>query len=149
MLKKLRKMLKKQEGFTLVELMIVVVILGILAGICVQQYGRVQDHARDIVNKANLRLIANAIRMYQTIEGKDPDVPESEGTDFDWEQLEGYGLEGKPESPWTHGEYSVEKDTDSDTDSIVIVISNTARATETIEVSVLSVEKDTDPELED
>ena len=37
MLKKLRKMLKKQEGFTLVELMIVVVILGILAGIGVQQ----------------------------------------------------------------------------------------------------------------
>ena len=119
------------------ELMIVVVILGILAGIGVQQYGRVQDHARDNVNKANLRLIANAIRMYQTIEGKDPDVPESEGTDFDWEQLEGYGLEGKPKSPWTHGEYSVEKDTDSETDSIVIVISNTARATETIKLSVL------------
>ena len=133
MLKKLRKMLKKQEGFTLVELMIVVVILGILAGIGVQQYGRVQDHARDNVNKANLRLIANAIRMYQMIEGEDPDVPDqdSEGTSFNWEQLKGYGLEGKPESPWDDGDYSVVKGTGS------IVISNTARATETIEVSVL------------
>ena len=131
MLKKLRKMLKKEEGFTLVELMIVVVILGILAGIGVQQYGRIQDQARDNVNKANLRLIANAIRMYQTIEGEDPVVPESEGTSFNWEQLKGYGLEGKPESPWDDGDYSVVQGTGS------IVISNTARATETIEVSVL------------
>ena len=134
MLKKLRKMLKKQEGFTLVELMIVVVILGILAGIGVQQYGRIQDQARENVNKANLRLIANAIQMYQTIEGKDPVLPASEGTSFDWKQLEGYGLEAKPESPWDNGEYSVEKDTDS------IVISNTARAAETIELSVLGDE---------
>ena len=115
MLKKLRKMLKKQEGFTLVELMIVVVILGILAGIGVQQYGRIQDQARENVNKANLRLIANAIRMYQTIKGEDPKPPESEDTSFNWEQLYGYGLEAEPESPWGHGKYSVEKDTDSDT----------------------------------
>ncbi len=133
MLKKLRKMLKKQEGFTLVELMIVVVILGILAGIGVQQYGRIQDQARENVNKANLRLIANAIRMYQTIKGEDPVLPESEGTSFNWEQLKGYGLEDVPKSPWDDGEYSVvKKDTGS------IVISNTAaRATETIELSVL------------
>ena len=132
MLNKLRKLLKQQEGFTLVELMIVVVILGILAGIGVQQYGRIQNQARDNVNKANLRLIANAIRMYQTIEGEDPDVPDSDGTDFDWGQLNGYGLEDVPDSPWDGGEYSVVKGTGS------IVISNTAaRATETIELSVL------------
>jgi prepilin-type N-terminal cleavage/methylation domain-containing protein len=135
MLKKLRKMLKKQEGFTLVELMIVVVILGILAGIGVQQYGRIQDQARENVNKANLRLIANAIRMYQTIKGEDPVLPaENEGTSFNWGQLEGYGLEAEPESPWEGGEYSVEKVTDS------IVISNTAREKETIELSVLGDE---------
>ena len=134
MLKKLRKMLKKQEGFTLVELMIVVVILGILAGIGVQQYGRIQDQARENVNKANLRLIANAIRMYQTIKGEDPVLPETEeeGTSFNWGQLKGYGLEAKPESPWDGGAYSVVKENGS------IVISNTAaRATETIELSVL------------
>jgi len=64
MLKKLRKMLKKQEGFTLVELMIVVVILGILAGIGVQQYANVQQRAKEAADKANRKVLTNATNMW-------------------------------------------------------------------------------------
>ncbi len=64
MLKKLRKMLKKQEGFTLVELMIVVVILGILAGIGVQQYGNVQQRAKEAADEANRKVLTNATNMW-------------------------------------------------------------------------------------
>lgn len=64
MLKKFRKMLKKQEGFTLVELMVAVVILGILAGIGVQQYGRIQRDAKIAAHNANVRIITNAANMY-------------------------------------------------------------------------------------
>jgi len=63
-LKKFRKMLKKQEGFTLVELMVAVVILGILAGIGVQQYGRIQRDAKIAAHNANVRIITNAANMY-------------------------------------------------------------------------------------
>ena len=87
MLKKLRKMLKKQEGFTLVELMIVVVILGILAGIGVQQYNKIQGKAERSVNQANLRMIESAVRMYQMLEGEDP-IPEA-GDGTVWDKLEG------------------------------------------------------------
>lgn len=73
MLKKLRKMLKKQEGFTLVELMIVVVILGILAGIGVQQYVNVQERAKGAAHNANLRIISSAANMYVMLEGKAPE----------------------------------------------------------------------------
>lgn len=72
MLKKLRKMLKKQEGFTLVELMIVVVILGILAGIGVQQYANVQTRAKGAAHNANLRIISSAANMYVMLEGEAP-----------------------------------------------------------------------------
>lgn len=72
MLKKLRKMLKKQEGFTLVELTIVVVILGILAGIGVQQYVNVQERAKGAAHNANLRIISSAANMYVMLEGKAP-----------------------------------------------------------------------------
>lgn len=73
MLKKFRKMLKKQEGFTLVELMVAVVILGILAGIGVQQYGRIQRDAKIAAHNANVRIITNAANMYIMMEGKAPD----------------------------------------------------------------------------
>ncbi|HOK32403.1 MAG TPA: type II secretion system protein, partial [Limnochordia bacterium] len=74
MLKKFRKMLKKQEGFTLVELMVAVVILGILAGIGVQQYGRIQRDAKIAAHNANVRIITNAANMYIMMHD---DVPSS------------------------------------------------------------------------
>ncbi len=64
MLRKIRKLLKKQEGFTLVELMIVVVILGILAGIGVQQYGNIQKRAREAAHDANKKVLTNAANMW-------------------------------------------------------------------------------------
>lgn len=77
MLKKLRKMLKKQEGFTLVELTIVVVILGILAGIGVQQYGNVQQRAKKAADEANRKVLTNATHMWLIL-GPGPDEDEFE-----------------------------------------------------------------------
>lgn len=69
MLRKIRKLLKKQEGFTLVELMIVVVILGILAGIGVQQYGNIQKRAREAAHAANKKVLTNAANMWLIMKG--------------------------------------------------------------------------------
>lgn len=69
MLRKIRKLLKKQEGFTLVELMIVVVILGILAGIGVQQYGNIQERARKAADEANRKVLTNAANMWLIMNG--------------------------------------------------------------------------------
>ena len=77
MLRKIRKLLKKQEGFTLVELMIVVVILGILAGIGVQQYGNIQERARKAADEANRKVLTNAANMWLIMKGgfeKDPEA---------------------------------------------------------------------------
>jgi type IV pilus assembly protein PilA len=67
-LSKIRKMLKHQEGFTLVELMIVVVILGILAGIGIQQYRNVQERARAAAHEANIKVLTSAANMYLMME---------------------------------------------------------------------------------
>lgn len=65
--------LKNQKGFTLVELMVVVVIIGILVAIIIPIYGRVQDNAAMKSHEANLRTIDGAISMYVAEKGGDPD----------------------------------------------------------------------------
>mgnify|MGYP001124152337 CR=1 FL=1 len=70
MLNRIRQALKQQEGFTLVELMIVVVIIGIISGIAIQQYGKVQEKARKTAHNANVRIIEGAAQMYIASGGK-------------------------------------------------------------------------------
>ena len=115
MLKKLRKMLKKQEGFTLVELMIVVVILGILAGIGVQQYGNVQQRAKKAADEANRKVLTNATHMWLIL-GPGPKPPEGdEGdpppTEYDYhldeEDLVPQYLDEWPDNPLNEGDYTV------------------------------------------
>ena len=69
MMKKLRKLLRQQEGFTLVELMVAVVILGILMGIGVQQYNKLIKQANEKANDANKKVLENAARLYVLLDG--------------------------------------------------------------------------------
>lgn len=59
----LRKILEKRIGFTLVELMVVVVVLGILAGIAVQRMGDVRERAENAAREANVRLLLGAANL--------------------------------------------------------------------------------------
>jgi len=96
MLKKLRKMLKKQEGFTLVELMIVVVILGILAGIGVQQYANVQERAKEAADNANRKVLTNATNMWLILESPAATEEPFEVTE---DELVPYYLDEWPDNP--------------------------------------------------
>jgi type IV pilus assembly protein PilA len=95
MMKKIRKMLKRQEGFTLVELMVAVVILGILAGIGVQQYGSIQRQAQIAAHNANVRIITNAANMYIMMNNE---VPEG-GIDIDDLVSQSFLQEPAPKPP--------------------------------------------------
>lgn len=64
MINSYEKLKKDQRGFTLVELMVVVVIIGILVAIAVPVYNSTQEKAKVTADKANIRIIEGAIQIY-------------------------------------------------------------------------------------
>ncbi|MGP4108310.1 prepilin-type N-terminal cleavage/methylation domain-containing protein [Virgibacillus sp. L01] len=63
MLERMKKMMKKEKGFTLVELLAVIAILAIIVAIAVPTIGNVIGESEKKAHDANVELIKNAARL--------------------------------------------------------------------------------------
>jgi general secretion pathway protein G len=125
--KNMKKMKHNEKGFTLIELMVVIVILGILAGLIVPRIMGRPDEARRAKARIQLESLETALKLYKLDNGTYPSTeqglnalvePPTVGTPLkNWRQG-GYLEKGKvPKDPWdndfvyispgAHGDYDL------------------------------------------
>jgi general secretion pathway protein G len=100
----------KQAGFTLIELMVVIIILGVLAGLIIPRVMGRPDEARQAKAKIQIESIESALKLYKLDNGGYPtteqglkalvEAPAAGNLPKNWRQG-GYLEKGKvPKDPW-------------------------------------------------
>jgi len=72
--------MQAKRGFTLVEILIVVVILGILAAIVIPQFTQASTEAKENSLCSNLQSLRSQVELYKVQHNDDVPLPEAAGT---------------------------------------------------------------------
>lgn len=99
---------QRMSGFTLIEIMVVVVILGILAAVVVPKIMDRPDQAKMVRAKADVRAIESALNMYKLDNHRYPAsdqglaalVEKPSGSDGAKNWKQGGYLDSVPKDPW-------------------------------------------------
>lgn len=99
---------KRQRGFTLIEIMVVIVILGILASVVVPRIMDRPDEAKIVKAKSDIRAIEAALNLYRldnfnyptTDQGLEALVKKPTGSPEPRNYKQGGYLDRLPKDPW-------------------------------------------------
>ncbi|MEH0021365.1 MAG: type II secretion system major pseudopilin GspG [Desulfobacter sp.] len=103
-------MLTNQKGFSFIELMVVVIILGILAGMIVPRYMGRTDEAKKVKAKVDIAAIETSLKMYRLDNGSYPSTeqglmaliekPTTEPAAPNWSENGYLDKKKLPKDPW-------------------------------------------------
>jgi len=85
----------KKRGFTLIELMVVIAIIGLLAAIALPKFGDVASQAKVANVQGNISSLRTSIAMFYATDGDYPDLAahESDLTGADGTDTDGTGID--------------------------------------------------------
>lgn len=100
----------KQRGFTLIEIMVVLVILGVMAALVVPRVLGRTDDARKVAAKSDIDSLMNGLRLYKldnlrypsNAQGLDALVHKSSIAPIPQNFKDGGYLDKLPNDPWSH-----------------------------------------------
>ncbi|MCP3940075.1 MAG: type II secretion system major pseudopilin GspG [Desulfobacteraceae bacterium] len=103
-------MILNEKGFSFIELMVVVVILGILAGMIVPRYMGRTDDAKIVKAKIDISAIETALKMYRLDNGAYPSTeqglmaliekPDTDEASQNWNSNGYLDKKKMPKDPW-------------------------------------------------
>ena len=106
----MRKVLADTKGFSLIELMVVIVILGILAGMIMPRLMGRTDDAKQVKAKVDIAALTTALQLYKLDNGEYPtteqglkaliEPPEKEGGAGNWKKGGYIEKQSVPKDPW-------------------------------------------------
>jgi prepilin-type N-terminal cleavage/methylation domain-containing protein len=83
--------LKKQQGFTIVELLIVIVVIGILAALVITTFTGIQKKARDTERQTDIKAVHGQVEAYYAQNGRYPTLTDI--NDSTWRTTNMKGLD--------------------------------------------------------
>lgn len=89
-LQKLRSLKKNQKGFTIVELLIVIVVIGILATLVIVTFSGIQQKARNTKRQTDINAIDSTVEAYFAQNGYYPTLTNMNDSTFRTTNLKGF-----------------------------------------------------------
>ena len=80
---------RKQQGFTIVELLIVIVVIGILAGLVITTFNGIQQKGRDTERQTDIKALHGQIEAYYAQNGSYPSLADLNDATFRSNNLKG------------------------------------------------------------
>lgn len=85
--------LKKQKGFTIVELLIVIVVIGILATLVIITFSGIQQKSRNTARQTDVNAIQSAVEAFYAQHGFYPTLADLNTAQFRTDHMKGFDAE--------------------------------------------------------